>query len=160
MAISADFFVAMDTRRANPPELLARPCGLPSPELDPAPPRRESPFIERRSGVVRKERGQEHEEQTMTSTTTICGNLTREPEIRYTKEGQATTQLGVAVTRRWQDKVSGGWQEATSFFDVVCWRDLAENVALSLSKGMRVVVTGRIEQHSRATMESIDPRSK
>ena len=67
----------------------------------------------------------------MSNTTTICGNLTREPEIRYTKEGQATTQLGVAVNRRWQDKTSGEWQEATSFFDVVCWRDLAENVALS-----------------------------
>ena len=87
----------------------------------------------------------------MSNTITICGNLTREPEIRYTKEGQATTQLGVAVNRRWQDKTSGEWQEATSFFDVVCWRDLAENVALSLSKGMRVVVTGRLEQRSWET---------
>ena len=84
----------------------------------------------------------------MSNTTTITGNLTREPEIRYTKEGQATTQLGVAVNRRWQDKVSGQWREATSFFDVVCWRDLAESVALSLTKGVRVVVTGRIEQRS------------
>ena len=80
--------------------------------------------------------------------TTITGNLTREPEIRYTKEGQATTQLGVAVTRRWQDRTTAEWQEATSFFDVVCWRDLAENVALSLTKGMRVVVSGRLEQRS------------
>jgi hypothetical protein len=70
--------------------------------------------------------------QTMSNTTTITGNLTREPEIRYTKEGQATAQLGVAVNRRWQDRVTQEWQEATSFFDVVCWRDLAENVALSL----------------------------
>jgi single-strand DNA-binding protein len=118
-----------------------------------------SPFIERRSGVVRKERGQEHEEQIMSNATTICGNLTREPEIRYTKEGQATTQLGVAVNRRWQDKASGEWQEATSFFDVVCWRDLAENVALSLSKGMRIVVTGRLEQRSWETDEG-EHRSK
>ena len=81
-------------------------------------------------------------------TTSITGNLTREPEIRYTKEGQATTQLGVAVTRRWQDRTTAEWQEATSFFDVVCWRDLAENVALSLTKGMRVVVSGRLEQRS------------
>ena len=95
----------------------------------------------------------------MSNTTTICGNLTREPEIRYTKEGQATTQLGVAVNRRWQDKTSGEWQEATSFFDVVCWRDLAENVALSLSKGMRVVVTGRIEQRSWETDDG-EHRSK
>jgi single-strand DNA-binding protein len=119
----------------------------------------ESPFIERRSGVVRKERGQEREEHIMSNATTICGHLTREPEIRYTKEGQATTQLGVAVNRRWQDKGSGEWQEATSFFDVVCWRDLAENVALSLSKGMRVVVTGRLEQRSWETDEG-EHRSK
>ncbi len=84
----------------------------------------------------------------MSNTTTITGNLTREPEIRYTKEGQATALLGVAVNRRWQDSSTQEWQESVSFFDVVCWRDLAENVALSLSKGMRVVVTGRMEQRS------------
>ena len=95
----------------------------------------------------------------MANTTTITGNLTREPEIRYTKEGQATTQLGVAVNRRWQDRTTQEWQEATSFFDVVCWRDLAENVALSLSKGMRVVVTGRLEQRSWETEEG-EHRSK
>jgi single-strand DNA-binding protein len=95
----------------------------------------------------------------MSNAITICGNLTREPEIRYTKEGQATTQLGVAVNRRWQDKTSGEWQETTSFFDVICWRDLAENVALSLSKGMRVVVTGRIEQRSWESDEG-EHRSK
>ena len=95
----------------------------------------------------------------MTNATTITGNLTREPEIRYTKEGQATAQLGVAVNRRWQDKATQEWQEATSFFDVICWRDLAENVALSLSKGMRVVVTGRIEQRSWETDEG-EYRSK
>ena len=95
----------------------------------------------------------------MSNTTTITGNLTREPEIRYTKEGQATAQLGVAVNRRWQDRTTKEWQEATSFFDVVCWRDLAENVALSLSKGMRVVVTGRIEQRSWETDDG-EHRSK
>ena len=95
----------------------------------------------------------------MSNATTITGNLTREPEIRYTREGQATAQLGVAVNRRWQDKATQEWQEATSFFDVVCWRDLAENVALSLSKGMRVVVTGRIEQRSWETDDG-EHRSK
>ncbi len=95
----------------------------------------------------------------MTNATTITGNLTREPEIRYTREGQATTQLGVAVNRRWLDKATQEWQEATSFFDVVCWRDLAENVALSLSKGMRVVVSGRIEQRSWETDDG-EHRSK
>jgi single-strand DNA-binding protein len=84
----------------------------------------------------------------MSNTTTITGNLTREPEIRYTREGQANTMLGVAVNRRWQDRETKEWEEATSFFDVICWRDLAENAALSLTKGMRVVVTGRLEQRS------------
>ena len=93
------------------------------------------------------------------SATTIVGNLTRDPEIRYTREGQATTTLGVAVNRRWQNRETQEWEEATSFFDVVTWRDLAENVALSLTKGMRVVVSGRLEQRSWET-EDGDRRFK
>jgi single-strand DNA-binding protein len=88
---------------------------------------------------------------TTATTTTITGNLTRDPEIRYTRDGQATTTLGVAVNRRWQNRESNEWEESTSFFDVVAWRDLAENVALSLTRGMRVVVTGRLEQRSWET---------
>jgi single-strand DNA-binding protein len=95
----------------------------------------------------------------MTTQITLIGNLTREPEIRYTKDGQATTSLGVAVNRRWQDRTSNEWQESTSFFDVVCWRDLAENVALSLVKGTRVVVTGRLEHRTWETPEG-EHRSK
>ena len=89
----------------------------------------------------------------MANSTTITGNLTREPEIRYTRDGQPTTQFGVAVNRRWQDRATQEWQESTSFVDVVCWRDLAENAALTLTKGMRVVVTGRLEQRSWETEE-------
>ncbi len=95
----------------------------------------------------------------MANTTTITGNLTREPEIRYTRDGQATTQLGVAVNRSWLDRNTQEWQESTSFFDVTCWRELAENVALSLTKGMRVVVTGRLEQRTWETEEG-DRRAK
>ncbi|HEY6427646.1 MAG TPA: single-stranded DNA-binding protein [Acidimicrobiales bacterium] len=95
----------------------------------------------------------------MANTTTITGNLTREPEIRYTREGQATAQLGVAVNRRWQDRTTHEWQESTSYFDVICWRDLAENVALTLTKGVRVIVTGRLEQRSWET-ELGEHRSK
>ncbi|HXA31001.1 MAG TPA: single-stranded DNA-binding protein [Acidimicrobiales bacterium] len=84
----------------------------------------------------------------MSTATSITGNLTRDPEIRYTRDGQATTTLGVAVNRRWQQRESKEWEESTSFFDVVCWRELAENVALSMTKGMRVVVTGRLGQRS------------
>jgi single-strand DNA-binding protein len=95
----------------------------------------------------------------MTTTITLIGNLTREPEIRYTRDGQATTILGVAVNRRWQDRTTREWEESTSFFDVVCWRELAENAALSLVKGMRVVVTGRLEHRSWDTEEG-EHRSK
>jgi len=90
---------------------------------------------------------------------TVAGNLTRDPEIRYTREGQATTSLGVAVNRRWMNRETSEWEEATSFFDVVCWRELAENTALTLTKGARVVVTGRLEQRSWET-EDGDRRFK
>jgi single-strand DNA-binding protein len=79
---------------------------------------------------------------------TIVGNITRDPELRFTPSGQANARLGVAVNRRWQDKGSGEWQEATSFFDVICWRELAENVSESLKRGARVIVTGRLEQRT------------
>jgi single-strand DNA-binding protein len=94
----------------------------------------------------------------MTSTT-MSGNLTRDPEIRYTREGQPNASFGIAVNRRWQPRGSEEWEESTSFFDVVCWRDLAENVALSLVKGSRVVVTGRLEQRTWEN-EDGDKRSK
>ena len=82
---------------------------------------------------------------------TVAGNLTKDPEIRYTRDGQATTSLSLAVNRRWQNQQTKEWEESVSFFDVVCWRDLAENVALSLTKGARVVVTGRLDQRSWET---------
>lgn len=82
------------------------------------------------------------------NTVTIMGNVTRDPELRFTPSGQANSRFGVAVNRRWQDRTSGEWQEATSFFDVVCWREMAENVSESLPKGSRVIVTGRLEQRS------------
>jgi single-strand DNA-binding protein len=79
---------------------------------------------------------------------TIVGNLTRDPELRYTAGGQANASFGVAVNRRWQNRQTQEWEEAVSFFDVVCWREMAENAAESLSKGSRVIVTGRLEQRS------------
>jgi len=79
---------------------------------------------------------------------TLVGNVTRDPELRFTPSGQANTRFGLAVNRRWQDRASGEWQEATSFFDVVCWREMAENASESLSKGSRVIVSGRLEQRS------------
>ncbi|MEX1007018.1 MAG: single-stranded DNA-binding protein [Acidimicrobiia bacterium] len=92
------------------------------------------------------------------STVTIVGNLTRDPEIRYTTGGAAKASFGVAVSRRWQNRQSQEWEEQTSFFNVVCWREMAENVAESIGKGSRVVVTGRLEQRSWET-ENGDKRS-
>ena len=92
------------------------------------------------------------------STVTIVGNLTRDPEIRYTTGGAAKASFGVAVSRRWQNRQTQEWEEQTSFFNVVCWREMAENVAESIGKGSRVVVTGRLEQRSWET-ENGDKRS-
>jgi single-strand DNA-binding protein len=95
----------------------------------------------------------------VTTTTSLTGNITRDPEIRYLPDGQATTLIGVAVNRRWQNRVTQEWEESTSFFDVVCWRDLAENAVLSLTRGMRIMVSGRMEQRSWET-EDGERRSK
>jgi single-strand DNA-binding protein len=93
------------------------------------------------------------------NTVTIVGNLTREPELRFTPNGQATATFGVAVNRTWTDRTSQERREQTSFFDVVCWGTLAENAATSLSRGTRVVVTGRLDQRTWETQEG-EKRSK
>ncbi|HEX9968651.1 MAG TPA: single-stranded DNA-binding protein [Acidimicrobiales bacterium] len=90
---------------------------------------------------------------------TLVGNVTRDPELRFTPSGQATASFGLAVNRRWQNRQSGEWEEAVSFFDVVCWREMAENASESLSRGSRVIVTGRLEQRSWETQEG-EKRSK
>jgi len=82
---------------------------------------------------------------------TLVGNLTRDPELRYTATGQATASFGLAVNRRWQNRQTNEWEERTSFFNVVCWREMADNVTESLAKGSRAVVTGRLEQRSWET---------
>ncbi len=75
---------------------------------------------------------------------TLVGNLTRDPELRFTTGGRAVASFGLAVSRRYQ--VNGEWQEQTSFFNVVAWGQLGENAAQSLGKGSRVIVNGRLEQ--------------
>jgi single-strand DNA-binding protein len=80
------------------------------------------------------------------NTVTLVGNVTRDPELRYTSGGRGVASFGLAVNRRYQS--NGEWQEQTSFFDVVAWGTLGENVAASLHKGTRAVVYGRLEQRS------------
>jgi single-strand DNA-binding protein len=87
------------------------------------------------------------------NTVTLVGNVTRDPELRFTSTGQATATFGVAVNRRWQNRQSGDWEEAVSFFNVVCWREMAENATESLARGSRVIVTGRLEQRSYETQQ-------
>src|SRR5215467_7156267 len=82
---------------------------------------------------------------------TISGNITRDPEIRYTPSGVSKLTFGVAVNRSWRNQQSQEWEEQTSFFNVVAWRQLAENAGSSLQKGSRVTVTGRLEQRSWET---------
>lgn len=93
------------------------------------------------------------------NTIVLVGNITRDPELRFTPSGQPTTSFGLAVNRRWQNRQTQEWEEATSFFDIVCWRELAENASESLRRGARVIVTGRLDQRTWETSEG-EKRSK
>jgi single-strand DNA-binding protein len=82
----------------------------------------------------------------------IVGNLVEDPELRFTGNGTAVANLRVAVTQRIQQ--DGTWRDGeTSFFKVNVWRGQAENLADSLSKGDRVMVSGRLRQRSWETAE-------
>jgi len=94
------------------------------------------------------------------NTVTVVGNVTRDPELRFTPSGQANASFGLAVNRRWMNRQTNDWEEQTSFFDVVCWREMAENVSESITKGARVVVTGRLEQRSWDDKNTGEKRSK
>lgn len=95
----------------------------------------------------------------MDSMITLVGNLSRDPEIRFTAGGQAVLGFGIAVNRRWQDKQTQEWQEEVSFVDCTAWGQLASNISESCEKGTRVIVTGRIQQENWETKEG-EKRSK
>lgn len=78
----------------------------------------------------------------------LMGNLTRDPELRYTPNGQAVTSITVATNRQWTDQGSGEKKEAAEFTDIVIWGKMAENVANYLKKGRRVHVIGRLQTRS------------
>ncbi|HEX2851311.1 MAG TPA: single-stranded DNA-binding protein [Acidimicrobiales bacterium] len=93
------------------------------------------------------------------NTVTVIGNITRDPELRFTPNGAANATFGLAVNKRWMNRQTNEWVEQTSFFDVVCWRELADNVSESLQKGARVIVTGELQQRSWESQEG-EKRSK
>lgn len=91
--------------------------------------------------------------------TSVTGNVTRDPELRYTKNGAAVVNFGLAYNHRRFNKQTDAWDEEVSFFDVTAWYDLAENVAETISKGMRVTASGRLNQSSWENAEG-EKRSK
>jgi single-strand DNA-binding protein len=88
-----------------------------------------------------------------------CAHETHELHPHATADAGWHQDFGLAVNRRWQNRQTQAWEEATSYLDVVCWRELAENVAESITKGDRIIVTGRLEQRTWETSDG-DKRSK
>ena len=85
---------------------------------------------------------------------TVVGNLVADPELRFTPSGQPVATFRVASTPRLRDNATGEWKDGDSLF-LSCnvWRQAAENVAESLQRGMRVIVTGRLRQRNYETKE-------
>ena len=85
---------------------------------------------------------------------TIAGNLVDDPELRFTPSGQPVAKFRVASTPRFRDNATGEWKDGDSLF-LTCnvWRQAAENVAESLTRGTRVIVSGRLRQRSYETKE-------
>ena len=112
---------ALPCRRSHPPQGAAHPGeGL-------------------RTSEGRRHRGGALREDSMANNTnniTVVGNMTRDPEMRYTPSGSSNVTFGVAVNRSWRNQQTNEWEERTSFFNVVCWRQLAENVARVAHEGL------------------------
>lgn len=92
---------------------------------------------------------------------TVTGNLTRDPEFSYTAAGVAFARLSIAVTPRKFDAQSNQWTDGeTTFWDTTAWRGMAEHVAESLSKGVRVIATGTVRTHRWEDQTTGEPRSR
>jgi single-strand DNA-binding protein len=88
------------------------------------------------------------------TTLTITGNLTADPDLRFTGTGTAVAAFTVAASRRVYDQASGQWKDGdTLFLRCSAWRELADHAAETLTKGTRVIVTGRLKQRSYDTPE-------
>ena len=96
----------------------------------------------------------------MSTTVTLTGRLTKDPELRFSASGSPVARFSVVTSRRVRDKTSGEWSDAdTSFWDCVAFGQLAENVAESLEKGTAVIVTGRAAQEEWETKDGQKRRS-
>ena len=85
---------------------------------------------------------------------TLAGNLVDDPELRFTPSGQPVAKFRIASTPRYFDKASNSWKDGDSLFLTVnVWRQAAENVAESMTRGTRAIVTGRLRQRSYETKE-------
>ncbi|AXH44431.1 ssDNA binding protein [Arthrobacter phage Kumotta] len=88
------------------------------------------------------------------TTITVIGNLTNDPELRFTPSGSAVANFTVASTPKTFDRQTNEYKDGeTLFLRAAVWKDMAENVAESLTKGMRVIVTGRLKSRSYETKE-------
>lgn len=86
---------------------------------------------------------------------TVVGNLTRDPELRFTPSGTPVASFGIGVNRGIQNKATGEWTNETSFYKVTTWHKLAENCAESLNKGDRILVTGIPSIESYETKDGV-----
>jgi single-strand DNA-binding protein len=82
----------------------------------------------------------------------LLGNLTKDPEIKYTNEGMAITEMGLAINKRWKDS-NGEDVETVDYFNVTSWNSLAENCAGTLRKGDRIIVSGHLNLRSWESKE-------
>src|SRR4030043_994921 len=88
------------------------------------------------------------------NTVTLVGNVTRDPELRFTPNGAPIVNFGLAVSRSWQSD-TGQRSEETNFFDIAAWNRLGENCAESLQKGDRVIVAGRLNWRSWESADGV-----
>ena len=89
---------------------------------------------------------------------TVIGNITRDPELRNTPNGQTVTSFTVATNRRWKNQASGEFQESTEYHDVVAWGKAAEFIANFLKKGNKIYVDGRLQTRTWDTPDGVKQR--
>lgn len=90
----------------------------------------------------------------------LMGNLTRDPQVRYTPGGTAVAEIGLAVNRRWLDKQTNQWKDEATFVDVTLWGRTAEVAGEYLTKGRQVFIEGRLQLDTWDDKESGQKRSK